>query len=249
MTCDETAVRVIDLHSGALEPDGAEELRRHLATCDRCAREEREERVLTELLHDRVPRPSAPPHLRAALEARVGRAGAPSRRRLPALRRWAWPAVAAAACCVAVVLWAVPRTGPSTSLVDEAVNDHLRALLVERPDVDSGHTHQVRPWFEGRVDFAPPVPDLEDAGVHLRGGSVGYFLDRRAAILHYQLRLHRVTLLVFRADGLSLPSRPGKAVTVRGINAVLWREGGLGLALASDVNARELAQVAARIAG
>lgn len=251
MTCDEMGPLLIDLHSGALPPEDAEVLRQHLGGCARCAGAEREELLLTELLRSRLPTPSAPRRLRIDLEAQVARVVADANRRggTSRVRTWRWPAVALAACSAAIALWVMPRGGAGPSLVEEAVNDHLRAVVAERPDVASGGTHQVRPWFEGRIDFAPPVPDLQELGVHLRGGSVGYFRDRRAAVLQYQLRLHRVTLLVFRADGLALPARRGAAATTRGIHAILWRDGELGFALVSDVDAGELQRIAGRIAG
>lgn len=105
----------------------------------------------------------------------------------------------------------------------------------------------MRPWFEGRLDFAPPVPDLKSAGLELRGGSVGYFGERRAAVLHYRLRLHQVTLLVFRAERLALPERPAAAAPVRGFHAFLWHDGPLGFALVSDAEAGELGNVAALV--
>jgi anti-sigma factor RsiW len=149
------------------------------------------------------------------------------------------------------------RPGELASLTSEVVNDHLRVLASQRPvDVESGGSHQVKPWFEGKLDFAPTVPALEGTGVRLRGGTVGYVFDRKAAVLVYQLRLHQVTLLVFRADGVAWPdagARPlgpvlGHETSARGFNAVLWRHAGLGYALVSDVNARELSELAARMA-
>jgi anti-sigma factor RsiW len=141
-------------------------------------------------------------------------------------------------------------------LASEAVNDHLRVLASQHPtDVESGGTHQVKPWFEGKLDFAPAVPALEGTDVQLRGGAVGYVFDRKAAVLVYQLRLHVLTLLVFRADGLEWPDSGGRQLgpvrvqerSIRGFNAFLWRDDGLGYALVSDVNAQELSALVPRV--
>ena len=92
-------------------------------------------------------------------------------------------------------------------MVREAVNDHLRVVSAQNPlDVRSGGIHQVKPWFEGRLDFAPVVRFAGDDEFPLQGGAVGYFLDRKAAVLVFNRRLHRITLLVFRAEGLPWPS-------------------------------------------
>src|SRR6185369_13609046 len=85
---------------------------------------------------------------------------------------------------------------------------HLRVLVSEHPlEIESGGMHQVKPWFTGRLDFAPVVPFLGDDEFPLQGGAVGYFLDRKAATFVYKRRLHTISLFVFRADGLSFPTR------------------------------------------
>jgi anti-sigma factor RsiW len=75
---------------------------------------------------------------------------------------------------------------------------------------------------------------------------VGYFVDRPAAVFVYTRRQHTVSLLVFRAGGLALPPR-ALARPVRGFNVLLWRDGELGYALASDLEAGELATLATRL--
>jgi anti-sigma factor RsiW len=130
----------------------------------------------------------------------------------------------------------------------EAVNDHLRMLVAQRPlEIESAGTHQVKPWFEGRLDFAPVVPDLTPSGLELRGGAVGYFLDRRAALVQYRLRAHLVTLIAFRPDDLPLEEVPRVSRGDRGFHAVLWRSGPVGHALVADVDPRELERVAAEV--
>jgi anti-sigma factor RsiW len=143
------------------------------------------------------------------------------------------------------------------TLTDEAVSDHLRVLASQHPlEIESGGAHVVKPWFEGRLDFAPRILVPETGDLRLRGGAVGYFLDRKAAVIEYSLRLHAVTLVVFRAEGLAWPAaRHGDAtvpLTVssrRGFTVVLWRSGELGHALVSDVNQPELLEVASTLAG
>ena len=86
--------------------------------------------------------------------------------------------------------------------------------------------HQVRPWLTGRLDFAPVIPFGGDADFPLRGGTVEYFLDRRAAVAVYGRRLHTVTLIVTRADGLPWPDatlgRDERARLQRAAVAARW---------------------------
>jgi anti-sigma factor RsiW len=149
------------------------------------------------------------------------------------------------------------RSADSASLTSELVNDHLRVLASQHPiEIESGGSHQVKPWFEGKLDFAPVVPAPEGGDLTLRGGSVGYVFDRKAAVLVYRLRLHVVTLLVFRADGLPWPGASDRQRgppqlderSARGFHVMLWRSGGLGYALVSDADRAELGEVAARVA-
>jgi len=140
-------------------------------------------------------------------------------------------------------------------LFAEAVNDHLRVLYAERPvEIESGGVHQVKPWFAGRVDFAPVLSFGGDEEFPLQGGSVAYFLDRKAAAFQFKRRLHPNTLFVFRAEGLSWPvaarslgSLEVAEATERGFHALLWRRADLGYALVSDLDESELEALARRL--
>ena len=224
---------------------------------------------LTRALQERLPRPRAPESLRRAVEAKVAESRlaqpAPGGRPGPGTRptRWhasAWIAVAAAAVALAVsgggVAW--QARAPRQELVAEAVNDHLRVLYAQHPlEVESGGIHQVKPWFEGRVDFAPVVPFAGDDDFPLQGGSVAYFVDRKAATFVFKRRLHMMTLFVFRADGLPWPvlakdhvgPSPASMVTSRGFHVMLWRGSDLGYALVSDVNEADVRALAEKIGG
>ena len=170
-------------------------------------------------------------------------------------------ALAATAVLLAPLAWdrlvVRPEREAAAQLVAEAVNDHVRLVISAQPlEVRSGGIHQVRPWFTGRVDFAPVVAFEGDGEFALQGGAVAYFLDRKAAVLVYGYRLHTISLLVFRADGLRWPRHGGTRVggvdayadAARGFNALLWRQGDLGYALVSDVEPATLRALAARLA-
>jgi anti-sigma factor RsiW len=179
----------------------------------------------------------------------IAPAGAGPRRRGPV-----WAASFVSACAAAaLVLVATRLTGPrppagapSSDLIAEAVNDHIRVISSTHPvDIESGGIHQVKPWFTGRLDFAPRVAFSGDADFPLVGGSVGYFRDRKAAVFVFKRRLHTITLLVLPPDGLAWPSKAEESA--RGFSVVMWQDGGLGYALISDVNVHDLEALAAKI--
>ena len=178
-----------------------------------------------------------------------------------AWQRWSRslvPALTAAAVLLTVVPLYYQRASERGSvMVAEAVNDHLRMLSSQHPlDIENGGMHQVKPWFQGRLDFAPVVRFLGDQDFPLQGGAVGYYLDRKAAVFVFHRRLHAVSLFVFRADGLPWPTRglqrigPAQAQVsaARGFNLVLWREGELGYALVSDLDMPEVTRLAEKLA-
>jgi len=266
MDCAGVLPYLLDHLRGRLAPPLADEVRTHLADCRDCRRDAAQEDVVTGLLESRLPQYPAS----LALKRRLAAAWPDPTPARPVTRSawwsdWGRPAVPALAVGLLLLVAAplyyermVRPRGDTAALITEAVNDHLRVLSSPRPlDVESGGIHQVKPWFEGKLDFAPEIPFAGDADFPLRGGALGYFLDRRAAVVVYQRRLHAVSLLVFRADGLAWPSRglepmgrtAAYAASSRGFNVLLWRAGDLGYALVSDLDAAELRQLGAKLSG
>ena len=207
--------------------------------------------------------PQYPASLALKRRLRDGWPSTPPRRPWRERLRVLVPALALAAAIMALAplawdrLLLRPDRENAARLVAEAVNDHVRVLISQQPlEVKSSDTHQVRPWFAGRVDFAPVVRFGGDVEFPLQGGAVGYFVDRKAAVLVYGHRLHTISLLVFPAEGLRWPRRgvtPLGGVeayvgATRGFNVLLWREGDLGYALVSDVEPGALRTLAGRLA-
>ena len=258
MDCSETRNNLIDRRRGTLAAGTTAAVDAHFADCAACRHEEAADVQLSVLLEERLSRPRAPASLKRALEERWLEP-APGK---PIARRWARIGRTTAAMAAgAALLWA-PMFGlrgraSDGALVEEAVNDHLRVLYSDHPiEVESGGIHRVKPWFEGRLDFAPVVEFGGDDDFPLEGGSVGYFIDRKAATFVFKRRLHGITLFVFRADGLHWPVsglRPigasqGTVDSRRGFHVALWRQGDLGYALVSDVNEMDLLALGAKIA-
>lgn len=261
MDCRESTSHLLDYQRGRLGPKQEEDLRTHLAGCSSCSRSEAVERTLTDLLERRLPQHPAPIALKLRLAAQWP---SPAVVKLSWWERWGRPWAPAGAVALLVLL-AIPlyyralsfrQAGGEARMVTEAVNDHLRILQSGHPlEVESGNFHQVKPWFAGKLDFAPAVRFLGDQEFPLRGGSIGYFLDRKAAVFIYGHRLHVISLLVFRAESLPWPAgdtgESGKVRaderTARGFNVILWRDGELGYALVSDADMPGIRRLAAKL--
>jgi anti-sigma factor RsiW len=244
-TCAELRPLLRDATRGRLDQGQSAAVTAHLGTCAACRATSEEERMLDQLLEERLPQHPAPLALKRRLAARLPSVDLPVRSTRS--RRWAVLALPLAACA-ALVLVLRPHTSASDPLVDEAISDHLRVVYRDQPvDVESGGPHRVKPWFTGRLDFAIPHVYGGDDEFTLVGGAVALFHDRKAAMLVYKRQLHTISLLVFPSEGLVLPS-DRRVRQKRGFSAVLWRDGDLGYALTSDLNGAELQTLAQRIA-
>ena len=115
---------------------------------------------------------------------------------------------------------------------------HVRALQSERPfDVASSDRHTVKPWFQGKLDFAPPIPDLADAGYALAGGRLDYLADRPVAALVYRRHAHLIDLFVRPAAGEY--DQPPRFARRQGFRLAEWRRAGMAFAAISDLNDEE----------
>ena len=264
MDCPEARDQINGFLRGRLPPREQEALRIHLAACEACRRVEAVERGLDDLLQRELP----PRRASERLLARLGRLAEDSSRDEGVAGpsacgrwvRWASPARAATLAVALVGVLLVRRSHDDqvarALVVSEAVSDHLRVLALEHGfDLVSAESHQVKPWFAGRIDFAPAVPIPDVADLRLHGGAVGYFLDRKAAVVGYTLRRHAVTLLAFRPDGLALsgagdPGGRGRPTisALRGFRVATWRGADIGYALVSDVAPEEFDALATAFA-
>ena len=257
MNCTEERIHLLDRRRGTLAGELRARVDSHLVECEACRREDAVDRELSLALLERLPKRRAPEGLRRSIEKRlVGEAprafGSVRRtRRAPLFAAAAFVAAAAAA-----ILWWKPSD--SDPMLAEAVNDHLRVVYSDHPvEVESGGIHQVKPWFTGRLDFAPIVAFAGDDEFPLQGGAVAYFVDRKAATFIFKRRLHVITLLVFRSEGLPWPvlakhvlgGARGTLESSRGFQVLMWKEADLGYALVSDVAPADLQALAAKIAG
>ena len=125
----------------------------------------------------------------------------------------------------------------------EVVTSHIRSLMANHLiDVISTDQHTVKPWFDGKLDFAPPVQNLAAEGYPLAGGRLDYLENRTVAVLVYHRALHPINLYVWPAadNGVS----PVHKQTVQGYNVLSWKKNGFEFRAVSDLNTGELGDFA-----
>jgi mycothiol system anti-sigma-R factor len=230
---------------GELDAARAEDFERHLLSCSECVSAlEAQEAVRASIqragLYER-----APVTLRRKLSAEFVAAPTPASITARAGVRaspWQWLAMAATLLLAVTLAWKfVPllRTDSTQSAYAAAIVDaHLRSLQPGHlEDVVSTDQHTVKPWFDGKIDFAPPVRDFADVGFPLQGGRLDVVRGRTVAVLVYGRRKHVVNVFIWPTA--ERDSRP-QAGSQLGYNWVDWRKKGMELCIVSDVNAADL---------
>lgn len=217
---------------GELDAAQAAVLAEHRAGCPVCQRNEAllaaAHRVMRGATYHR-----ADPELVRAVTGRLGAGRAPPRRRMSMPWQGLAGFGAGAALAAAAVLTLLPAAPPQ--LTAALVDDHVRALQPGHLlDVVSTNQHTVKPWFDGKLDFAPPVKDLAAAGFPLLGGRLDYIQGRSVAVLVYSHGKHLIELFVWpTSSGLAEPARASR----EGYNVVHWTADGMSLSAVSDLDA------------
>jgi anti-sigma factor RsiW len=154
-------------------------------------------------------------------------------------------AAAMAAMCLLTALatwWIVGNAAEGSRLEREVLAAHIRSLLQESPiQIASSDSHTVKPWFTGRVDFAPEVKDLSAEGFPLLGGRVDYIGDRRVSALVLKRRLHTINLFMWPSP--EQPDAPVRIASRNGYNLIFWSKAGLTYWAVSDLGASDLRQL------
>jgi anti-sigma factor RsiW len=218
------------------ELDAAEAARaiHHRETCAVCRAAYVEFAATRSVLKSDAPYHRAPDNLRRALLAGLAAKAPQSPRRRTWWREAGGFAVGAALAASIALVTIAPQ---QQTLLDQVVASHIRALQPGHlEDVVSTDQHTVKPWFDGKLDFAPPVKDFATEKFPLLGGRLDYLDNRAVAALVYGRDKHLIDLYIWPAQGESAPT----ASVTNGYNAIRWTENGMSLWAVSDLEASQL---------
>jgi len=218
---------------GELDAGRAADLIRHRADCPDCQAAYAEIMMLRDRLRAADLREKAPQSLRRFLAQQSAAPIAPrvSRWR-PQIGLFAGMALAAG---LALAIYRPPMPDPLGLVVDA----HVRSLQAGHlEDVISTDRHTVKPWFEGKLDFAPPVKDLAAENFPLTGGRLDVMQGRPVAALIYRGGTHPINLLVWPAKESG--DTEIQAESKNGFNTLHWRLNGMEFWAVSDLEPGQL---------
>jgi anti-sigma factor RsiW len=245
MQCDRARELIGAYIDEELGGDDRASVASHIESCAVCTRLAGDIRRMSTVIAG-LGRKNAPVVLASKIRSRLDAEGREQvdRPRMP----WRMPsnvwrqAAALAACCMLSVLVAwgvVTSSNRADGLQQEIVTAHIRSLLQDSPiQVASSDAHSVKPWFAGRVDFAPEVKDLTAEGFPLVGGRLDYVDHHRVGVLVYRRRLHIVNVFMWRARAAE-DAAPMLAKR-SGHNLLSWTKDGVIYWAVSDLDGGEL---------
>ncbi len=234
-------------------PCHAREVEAHVTTCAGCAEKLKSLRAMRAAMAGADLKFAAPASLRNRIEAALPQPSAkiiaPRQFFQPSRRTFFGGFAAGAALSAAIaatLVVGVFRSDQNQQVAGEVVSAHIRSLQAGHlMDVETSDQHTVKPWFDGRVDVAPPVIDLTAQGFTLLGGRLDYIDGEPVASVVYQRRKHVINLFV--AQRLGATHAGAMAETIQGYNVRHWSEQGLDFWAVSDLAGDELDEFVQKI--
>ena len=249
MSCDLTQRVVPGYLDGELDLVRMIETETHLDVCSTCAEDLESQQALRSVLQRSSLSHAAPMVLRARIQSSLRALSKAdvqkSRIKWPSLNFWQLAGAFALLVLVSITGWQwTARLRPPSSdqrITAQVFASHVRSLEANHlMDVVSTDQHTVKPWFDGKLDFSPPVEDLASDGFPLVGGRLDYVEDRAVAALVYQRRKHFINVFVWTDSAGPSPTQPIESR--QGYNITRWSHGGFQFWAISDVSAPELAE-------
>lgn len=245
MICEFSPITVHGYLDGELDAIRSAEFERHLENCAECKASLQKAQSLRARLQQSKLYESASPQLQEQVRTQLGLTRQAVR--VPAIFSrisFLVPAFAGLAAVAAflIVFFLMPQRAQTARITAELVDAHVRSLQPGHlTDVQSTDQHTVKPWFDGRLDFIPPVADYSAQGFPLLGGRLDIIDGHTVGGVVYGRRKHLINLFAWPARGQKgLSNASGSR---QGYNWMMWRSGDMQLCLVSDISAADLREL------
>ena len=241
MNCQQ-AKPLIDFYAdGEMDAARILELEKHIHDCPACALAWRNVQTLKKSLKQDTLFFTAPTELRRRIKAEL-RSQVETKSRW-SFWNWNWLTTAttsvATACLALLLTLSLTRPSAEQRLAQEIVSGNIRSLMANHMlDVVSTDQHTVKPWFNGKLDFSPPVKDLAAQEFPLIGGRLDYIGGRSVAALIFHRNKHVINLFIWPVN--EKDSKPTVAGSIQGYNVIHWSEADMTFWAVSDLNEKEL---------
>jgi anti-sigma factor RsiW len=249
MGCNHSTAILHGYFDNELDVLGAADFERHLEQCTNCVDTLEALESMRSSLNAAQLYEKAPAELRKKILARIGSPRSVTVFPNRTVRQW----LAVAAALVLITYTGLRVVSPHRAdnyesvLAAEIIDAHLRSLQPGHLiDVVSTDQHTVKPWFDGRLDFSPPVQDFADQGFPLQGGRIDVVHGRSVAALVYSRRKHFVNVFVWPTNETDAAPRSGSQ---QGYQWTEWRKGGMEFCAVSDAAPSALEQLRSLLTG
>jgi anti-sigma factor RsiW len=243
MECAEIRLMLHADADGELDVANSLELARHLHLCPTCVAEKKSLQSLKMMLREPSLKFQAPDSLRKNVIEIPRKFGEEQRPVADLQWLWRWLAFGAMALAAVTILLRPGGVSDHDQLLNEAVAGHIRSLMAGHlTDVASSDQHTVKPWFDGKLDFAPNVKDFAAENFPLVGGRLDYLNGRPVAALVYRRDKHFINVFIW-----PVASNSAGRMTIenrRGYSIISAASNGFQYSIVSDVNSNTLTDFA-----
>lgn len=246
MSCEFARTTVHAYHDGELDAVRSAEFEAHAEVCGECEAELRAIGTLSRQLQESHLSQQASPQLLARIRKNIAQETNERTSQIRGFRReWLIPVVSAlagAAACVLIMLFALQPQNHRARITAELVDAHVRSLQPGHlTDILSTDQHTVKPWFDGKLDFIPPVSDFSPQGFPLVGGRLDIIDGHQVAALVYSRRKHVINAFVwpYREKETGVTNSGSR----HGYNWLQWQSQEMEFCLVSDASAKDLREL------
>ncbi len=243
VTCEEVQELIHAYIDGELGLVPTMEIESHLGECETCLSDQQGHANVRALVQGGAQYFHAPELLKRRIEKQIESDAHPQ---TFSSERWLAIAAMVIVALSGVLSWTIfsarSQSNNDDQLAQEVVSSHVRSMMLNHlVDVPSSDQHTVKPWFNGKLDFAPDVKDLADQGFPLVGGRLDYVDNRTVAALVYQRRKHSINLFIWPS---TRTDQPMQEFSNHGYNIIHWTRSGASYWAVSDVNSADLSEFA-----